>query len=595
MTKEEIIFIALVSFLLVISLQPVKASKYNHHYTVGEIVPFFVNKIGPLNNPSETYQYFDLPFCLPDRVIEETETLGEVLNGDRLTNSLYEIRFREDKILESICNKSLNREEVEKFRDAVKNDFYFQMYYDDLPLWGFIGKVEEELWNHPETGRCYQLFKHVEFNILYNEDRVIEIIALSDPNSSVDITENANTNVEFTYSVSWNATSIQFANRMRKYLRSSLLPEQQQAHWFSIINSVVIVVLLAGLSSTLFIQNLRNELRKYSDEDEETEKEEVGWKHLHGDVFRYPPNISLFCAIMGSGTQLLTLFCFLFVLAFLGVIYPYNRGALYTSFVVVYALTSFIAGYTAASFRTKLAGTGQEVVYKKCVSDWCPLPWPAVFTFAVLNTVAISYRATAALPFGTIAALFLIWTVVVIPFLCAGGLIGRLYSSDFQAPCATRRMPLEIPPLPWYRKMPTQIFLGGLLPFSAIFIELHYLYASMWGHKIFIVYSILFIVFIILILITVILSIGFTYFQLSVEDHEWWWSSLLRGGSTSVFMYSYCFIFYGRSSMSGFLQLSFFFGYNACICYAFFLMLGTIGFYASLLFVRHIYRVVKLE
>jgi hypothetical protein len=42
--------------------------------------------------------------------------------------------------------------------------------------------------------------------------------------------------------------------------------------------------------------------------------------------------------------------------------------------------------------------------------------------------------------------------------------------------------------------------------------------------------------------------------------------------------------------MSGFMQTSFFFGYNAVVCYAFFLMLGTVGFRASLLFVKHIYR-----
>ena len=37
-------------------------------------------------------------------------------------------------------------------------------------------------------------------------------------------------------------------------------------------------------------------------------------------------------------------------------------------------------------------------------------------------------------------------------------------------------------------------------------------------------------------------------------------------------------------------QTSFFFGYNAVVCYAFFLMLGSVGFRASLLFVRRIYR-----
>lgn len=44
-----------------------------------------------------------------------------------------------------------------------------------------------------------------------------------------------------------------------------------------------------------------------ADGDEEEDKE-VGWKYVHGDVFRHPPNLSLFCAVLGVGTQLLTLY-----------------------------------------------------------------------------------------------------------------------------------------------------------------------------------------------------------------------------------------------------------------------------------------------
>jgi hypothetical protein len=40
-----------------------------------------------------------------------------------------------------------------------------------------------------------------------------------------------------------------------------------------------------------------------------------------------------------------------------GVFYPYNRGALFTALVVIYALTSGIAGYTATSFYCQLEGT----------------------------------------------------------------------------------------------------------------------------------------------------------------------------------------------------------------------------------------------
>ena len=43
--------------------------------------------------------------------------------------------------------------------------------------------------------------------------------------------------------------------------------------------------------------------------------------------------------------------------------------------------------------------------------------------------------------------------------------------------------------------------------------------------------------------------------------------------------------------MSGFMQGTFFFGYMAIVCFGFFLMLGTVGWRASLMFVRHIYKV----
>lgn len=71
--------------------------------------------------------------------------------------------------------------------------------------------------------------------------------------------------------------------------------------------------------------------------------------------------------------------------------------------------------------------------------------------------------------------------------------------------------------------------------------------------------------------------------------------SVLCGGSTAIFMFGYGIYFYLKSNMDGLMQLFFFFGYNACMSYAFFLVLGTISFRASMMFVRYIYRAVKSE
>lgn len=51
-------------------------------------------------------------------------------------------------------------------------------------------------------------------------------------------------------------------------------------------------------------------------------------------MFRFPPHLSLFCACVGTGSQILTMAVCIFALALVGVFYPYNRGALLTSCVV---------------------------------------------------------------------------------------------------------------------------------------------------------------------------------------------------------------------------------------------------------------------
>ncbi|KAI8538611.1 hypothetical protein RHMOL_Rhmol09G0117600 [Rhododendron molle] len=571
----------------------VRSDASDHRYNRGDNVPLYANKVGPFHNPSETYRYFDLPFCLPAHVKEKQEALGEVLNGDRLVSAPYTLDFLADKDSEVVCKKKLTTEEVAKFRTAVRKDYYFQMYYDDLPIWGFVGKIDREGKSNPSDYK-YFLFKHIHFDILYNVDRVIEVNARMDPHSVVDLTEDKEVDAEFTYTVKWRETDTPFENRMDKFSQTSSLPHHLEIHWFSIINSCVTVLLLTGFLATILMRVLKNDFMKYAhDEETDDDQEETGWKYIHGDVFRFPKHKSLFSAALGSGTQLFTLTIFIFLLALVGVFYPYNRGAVFTALVVIYACTSGIAGYTATSYYFQLEGTNWV---RNLLLTGCLFCGPLFLTFCFLNTVAISYSSTAALPFGTIVVIVLIWALVTSPLLVLGGIAGKNSKVEFQAPCRTTKYPREIPQLPWYRSTIPQMAMAGFLPFSAIYIELYYIFASMWGHRIYTIYSILFIVFIILLIVTAFITVALTYFQLAAEDHGWWWRSFLCGGSTGIFIYGYCLYYYhARSDMSGFMQISFFFGYMACICYGFFLMLGAVGFRAALLFVRHIYRSIKCE
>ena len=38
------------------------------------------------------YEYYSLPYCRPQKVVPFAENLGEVLRGDRIENSVYQVQ-----------------------------------------------------------------------------------------------------------------------------------------------------------------------------------------------------------------------------------------------------------------------------------------------------------------------------------------------------------------------------------------------------------------------------------------------------------------------------------------------------------------------
>jgi hypothetical protein len=55
------------------------AAAASHEYKKGDLIVLYANKVGPFTNPTETYQFYNLPFCQPSGGKEyKIEDLGEV-------------------------------------------------------------------------------------------------------------------------------------------------------------------------------------------------------------------------------------------------------------------------------------------------------------------------------------------------------------------------------------------------------------------------------------------------------------------------------------------------------------------------------------
>jgi MFS family permease len=580
--------------VLVVIFAATKVEATGKQYFDTQPVPIYVNKVGPFANPSETYRYYQLPFCQPRSVVYEEADLGQVLKGDRLANSLYDLRFKDPRNKVVICHHSLDGEQQKAFRNAIDEDYYFELVVDELPMFGFIGETEV-LQEPTQNVTHYYLFTHLDFSFSYNNDRIVEANVSTDSRYRRDISGyDGPIDLAFTYSVSWTATDALHAQRIEKFSMSAFRQQHIQIHWLSIINSFVLVLLLTGFLAIILMRILHSDINQFAEDDAEAGLEdESGWKQINGDVFRKPPYPMLLSAMLGMGAQLLSLALCLLSMAAVGAFYPYSRGAMHSAFIALFALTASISGFVASRVYKMFGG---EVWVWNIVLTGSLFAVPLFSVALFCNMVAVANESSQALPFVTIIKVFLLWALVSLPLTIVGGIVGRRMTAKWEPPCRQNKIPREIPSIPWYRQGPIQLAVAGFLPFSAIYIELHYIFASVWGYKLYTLYGVLFLVFLILLVVTSFITIALTYFQLAVEDHRWWWRSFLSGGSSGMFVYMYCFFYYfHRSEMYGFLQGSFFFGYMAVACYAFSVMLGCVGFYSAFFFVLNIYQAIKSD
>jgi transmembrane 9 superfamily protein 1 len=321
------------------------------------------------------------------------------------------------------------------------------------------------------------------------------------------------------------------------------------------------------------------------------DQDNYGWKIISTDVFRFPCSKGLLASILGVGTQFLILSVIIIILALLGVFNVHRHHAMNSASILLYALTSFVAGYISSNFYHKMNGDNWVWNIILTASIFAV---PFFVTWSTVNSVAWYYKSTQALPFTTIIFIMCTWFIVGFPLTILGGIFGKNIGGGFDAPCRSKNIAREIPSAPWYHSTIVHMAVGGFLPFSSISVELYYIFATVWGREIYTLYGIVFIVFMILISVTICISIALTYFRLSAEDYRWWWHSIFTAGSTGFFVFAYAFFYYyKRSHMYGILQTIEYFGYTFLICYIFFLMLGTVSFFSSLTFVRYMYRNLK--
>merc|ERR1719387_1838177 len=163
----------------------------------------------------------------------------------------------------------------------------------------------------------------------------------------------------YTYDVSWTESPIRWASRWDNYLKMS----SGTIHWFSILNSLLIMGFLSGMVAMILLRTLLRDISKYNDLASADESaEETGWKLVHGDVFRKPRHARWLCVSVGCGVQILGMSMVTLLSAVLGFVSPAHRGGLLQSMMMLFTFMGVFAGYSSARMYKMFIGTDWKMM-----------------------------------------------------------------------------------------------------------------------------------------------------------------------------------------------------------------------------------------
>ena len=331
---------------------------------------------------------------------------------------------------------------------------------------------------------------------------------------------NEGSRVVYSYDVFWGLSDTTWSTRWDAYLK---MPGAGRVHWFSILNSLLVVVVMAAIVAMIMARTVRRDLARYEaaldggSAPGKADADESGWKMVAGDVFRAPPAALALAVHVGSGVQIAASGAVTLAFAALGFLSPAARGSLITAALALYLAMGAAAGY-AATWLWAASTRARDGWPRVCWRVACFFPGVSALCLCGLNVLLAAYGSSGALPIGFFFSLALVWVVISIPLAYVGGALAarrepapqptREFSCFLELPveaensqttnqptnqptnhsptttemkiAGTNQIPRHVPPPHWASRPEVLFLAAGLLPFGTIFVELYFLMTSLW-------------------------------------------------------------------------------------------------------------------
>lgn len=436
----------------------------------------------------------------------------------------------------------------------------------------------------------------------------------------------------FTYSVYWREEfDVEWKDRFNFFFNNGELSNEITAkfHWISLANSFGIVILASFIVAFIFIKvSLKDRVHDDKLDTFDTNLladnngavlPAIARNWLNPEI---TTGVRILIAFVSMGVQcLFTIVGALAISCSLNKLHDVRNSVLtmtFIFFILGAAMASFVGSYLfiQINLQSKPGSSNNLPLHNISVFSiisGCLLPGLIMTSTLILNSIVWAHDSTNALPFGTIVLIVFLYFLVCIPLSYLGGQFAVKsisYKPSKRATISPANSSYQEKlggSLLRYRSKRKNLItnsftallllISGIFPFIIIYVELQYVYKSVWLEKTTFYYYYGFLLANILLLCVVIseISIIVCYILMTItskkeaNEVDWRWKVYQAGSSPALYMelYSLYYIFW-ILNIRGFSSILLSVCYSTIFNVICGLGMGSLGYLSSYFFIRYV-------
>ncbi|KAI3404029.2 hypothetical protein KGF56_003188 [Candida oxycetoniae] len=633
-------------------------SKY---FRFGDEVDLYVNKIES-DNTQLPYAYYSLPFvCPPMNGAKPVHlSLGEILRGDRIWQSGYKLQFGIDYQCVGLCDVKATQSVIRRASNLIKDGYVVHWSIDGLPG---ATTFESDLHRNKYYAAGFPLgfvkddvsymYNHVVLVIRYNSNNKaksegsqivgFEVYPKSVSNEKCPGTSkdyenfpliprtnskgkllDERTLIPYTYSVYWREDkSIDYDARWNMYYQNESNGAHVKIHWFSLANSVLLIFLGSLIVMVVLVKILKKDLKSPSlpTHEQEITLASANWKIHIKDINSTPVAPLLLTTLSSCGIQMLIAMIGVLTLYSLNLIgnshsfFNTHQGAFFSLSIFCFIISGLISSFVGINlykfFRNKVNQSFdpiRTIVLSLVFSS--AIPAILFILMFILNLFVWAKESSTALPFGTIVIFLLMFILIQCPLGIVGGFFGNRLTFDVEKTNLSQQGPILEKqdfhtPVQTHFKLVSVIsyfktcLIYGLVPFGIVYVELLFIFNSVWLEKttFYYMYGFLFITTLMLLIIIIESTIIAIYISLAFfNSSDWSWLSFQVGSSVAWYIYAYSIYYFWKvMNVDDFISSLLYFSYMALACFIIGIACGSVAVLTGLIFIGKVYRSIKIE